>query len=266
MLIHLVGDVIGRPGREFLRRAMPVVRRTFAPDFIVVNGENSAAGHGITPATAKAIFRCGADVITSGNHVWDRREIVDQLGRNDRILRPLNYPPDSPGRGFSVQQTSDGVRVGVLNLMGRVFMPNVDDPFRAADRALEELGEIADLVLVDFHAETTSEKMALGWHLDGRVTALVGTHTHVPTADARILPQGAAYVSDLGMTGSYDSVIGMDKHSALERFLTQRPVRFKPAEGDVRLNSVLVEADPTTGRASSIRRLDWSEQDLEEAS
>jgi metallophosphoesterase (TIGR00282 family) len=250
-----VGDVFGTPGRRVLKSGLKRLRQEHAPDLVVVNGENVAGGSGITPDTAEELFRCGADVITTGNHVWDKREIVPYLDRHPRLLRPANYPHPAPGPGVCVVEARDGTPVAVVNLMGRVFMADVDDPFRALDAILREIGDQTRVVLVDFHAEATSEKMAFGWHVDGRVTAVVGTHTHVPTADERVLPGGTAYISDVGMTGPYDSVIGMDKAIVLERFLSQRPARFAPAEGDVRLAAVLIEASPVTGRASAIRRL-----------
>jgi metallophosphoesterase (TIGR00282 family) len=265
MRLLFVGDVFGTPGRRFLKPALRVLRRRHRPDLVVVNGENAAGGAGLTPDTAEEIFRAGADVITSGNHVWDRKEVVPLLERNGRVLRPANYPDPAPGSGVCVVEAADGTPVAVVNLQGRVFMSPVDDPFRAADAILDELGGAARVVVVDFHAEATSEKLAFGWYLDGRVTAVLGTHTHVPTADARVLPAGTAYVSDVGMTGPYASVIGMDKETVIERFRTQRPHRMVPAEGgDVRAAAVLVEA-AEDGRALSIERVDLRE-DAEGAS
>ncbi len=257
MRILFAGDVVARVGRRVLRDGLRALRGTHRPDLIVVNGENAARGHGLTPQCADEIFRAGADVITSGNHVWDRREVLSLLDRDPRILRPANYPEPAPGAGVHVVDHPGTGPVAVVNLMGRLFMADIDDPFRVADEILAELRDRARIVLIDFHAEATSEKIAFGWHVDGRVTAVVGTHTHVPTADERVLPGGTAYITDVGMTGPYDSVIGVDKEAVLERFRTQRPVRFSPAENDARLCAVLIEADPESGRATSIRRIDW---------
>jgi len=257
-----VGDVFGSPGRRALKPGLRLLRARHAPDLVVVNGENAAAGAGLTPETAEEIFRAGADVITSGNHVWDRKEVAPLLERNGRVLRPANYPDPAPGSGVCLLPAADGTPVAVVNLQGRVFMAAVDDPFRVMDAILHELQGRARVVLVDFHAEATSEKLAFGWYVDGRVTAVLGTHTHVPTADARVLPGGTAFVCDVGMTGPYASVIGMDKDVVVERFLTQRPFRMVPAEGgDVRVAAVLVDCGED-GRARSIVRVDLGEADL----
>jgi metallophosphoesterase (TIGR00282 family) len=252
--VLFVGDVMGQAGRRFLRPALRRLRVVHDPHLVVVNGENAAGGYGLTPATAEELFRAGAEVITTGNHIWDRREIVDYLDKHERLLRPANYPAPAPGSGVCVLEVA-GRTVAVANLMGRLFMSDVDDPFRRADEILADLEPRTSTILVDFHAEATSEKIAMGWHLDGRVSAVIGTHTHVATADARVLPGGTAYVTDIGMTGAYDSVIGVRKEEALERFLTQRPVRLSPADGDVRLAGALVEIG-ANGRAASIRRLE----------
>lgn len=259
MRILFVGDVFGGAGRRILKPALRRLRKELSPDLVVVNGENSAGGKGLTPDTSEELFRAGSDVVTSGNHVWDRREIVPYIGSHERLLRPANYPDPAPGAGVCIVTARDGNEVAVINVMGRVFMPDVDDPFRIIDAVLAEIRGRAQVILVDFHAEATSEKMAFGWYLDGRVTAVVGTHTHVATADERILPKGTAYISDVGMTGPHDSVIGMDKALVLERFLTQRPVRFEPADGDVRLSGVVIEASPLDGKAASIRRIELRE-------
>jgi metallophosphoesterase (TIGR00282 family) len=261
MRILFVGDVVARAGRRVLKAGLRALRDGESPDLVVVNGENAARGNGLTPQTSDELFRAGADVITSGNHIWDRREVLPLLEREPRLLRPANYPDPAPGAGVHLLEHPRFGPVAVVNLMGRLFMHDVDDPFRAVDEILDELNGRARLILVDFHAEATSEKIAFGWHVDGRVTAVVGTHTHVPTADERILPGGTAYISDVGMTGPYDSVIGVDKTAVLERFRTQRPVRFSPAERDARLCAVLIEADETTGLAVSIRRLEWRAED-----
>ena len=248
----MVGDVVGRPGREAVTALVPGLRDELALDLVVVNAENAAAGRGLTAKIAKELFAAGVDILTSGNHIFNVREFVPTLDGDLPILRPANYPALAPGRGT--------IQVGgatVINLMGRTFMPvQVDDPFRAADEALATLPP-ASVVLVDFHAEATSEKQALGWYLDGRVSAVVGTHTHVPTADARVLPQGTAYVSDLGMCGAVDSVIGDDVASVITRFTTSMPTRLPVATGDeAQLNGVMVEIDETSGRALGIERVD----------
>jgi metallophosphoesterase (TIGR00282 family) len=234
------------------------LKREIGADLVIVNGENAAGGAGLTAATSDEIFAAGADVVTTGNHVWDKREIAGLIEREPRILRPANYPEGSPGAGVIVV-TAAGARVGVVNLMGRVFMPLVDDPFRAADRIVEELRASAQAIIVDFHAEATSEKSAFAWYLDGRASAVLGTHTHVATADARILPGGTAFVTDVGMTGPFDSVIGVKKEQAIERFRTSRPIPYETAEGDVRLAAVRVDVDTASGRATAIERIELSE-------
>ena len=247
----MIGDVIGRPGRRAVQALLPGLRDEFAIDVVVANGENAAAGFGITPDTAQELFDAGVDAITSGNHIWDQREIIPHLDSDMPIMRPLNYPPTAPGRG-SVEVNG----AVVVSLIGRVFVGNYDCPFRAMDALMERLGDGRRVVLVDFHAEATSEKAAMGWYLDGRATAVVGTHTHVATADTRLLLNGTAYVSDLGMVGPCDSVIGSNIQDALERFLHQTPHRLTVAGGAVRFNSVLVDIDEVTGRATSIARVD----------
>jgi metallophosphoesterase (TIGR00282 family) len=246
----MVGDAVGRTGREALVTLLPGLRRELAVDFVVANGENAAAGRGITPNEAEEFFRCGVDVITTGNHVWDQKEIIPYLESGAPILRPLNFPRGVPGRGILKQ---DGFTV--INLQGRVFMADIDCPFQTVDRALVDVRDGA-IVIVDMHAEATSEKLAMGWYLDGRVSAVIGTHTHVPTADARVLPRGTAFVCDVGMTGARDSVIGDTVEGVLQRFLTAMPVRLQPASGPAVLNSVLIDVDDQTGRARSIVRVD----------
>jgi len=258
MKILFVGDVVGAPGRRILRARLPALKRETGTDLTIVNGENAAGGAGLTVATADEIFGAGADVVTTGNHVWDKREIVGLIERDPRILRPANYPEGSPGAGVAVV-TAGGVRVAVVNLMGRVFMPLVDDPFRAADRIVLGLKTEAQVVVIDFHAEATSEKMAFAWHLDGRVAAVLGTHTHVATADERVLPGGTAFITDVGMTGPFDSVIGVKKEQAIERFRTSRPIPYETADGDARLNAVRLTVDPASGRATSIARIELAE-------
>jgi len=261
MRILFVGDVVAQAGRRVLKDGLRALRKSHSPDLIVVNGENSARGHGLTPQCSDQIFSAGADVITSGNHVWDRREVLALLERDPRVLRPANYPDPAPGSGVHLVEHPAAGPVAIVNLMGRLFMADVDDPFRAVDEILGELEGRARLVLIDFHAEATSEKIAFGWHVDGRATAVVGTHTHVATADERVLPGGTAYITDVGMTGPYDPVIGVDKTAVLERFRMQRPVRFSPAEDDARLCGVTIDADPHSGRATAIERVEWRESE-----
>jgi metallophosphoesterase (TIGR00282 family) len=259
--ILFVGDIFGRPGRHIVRDHLADIVSTRAIELVIANGENSAAGFGITPSLAEEILALGVDVITTGNHVWDKREIIDYFRAAERngasnarrVLRPANYPAGTPGVGWYEGQTKQGTRFAVINLQGRVFMVDNDDPFRVADALLKQIQ--AKVVFVDMHAEATSEKCAMGWYLDGRVTAVVGTHTHVPTADERVLPGGTAYVTDVGMTGPYDSIIGVEKEHVLQRFLTNVPGRFEPARGDVRLCAVIIDCDENTGRASAIERL-----------
>jgi len=260
MKILFIGDIFGRPGRTIVKDLLPQLVRDRKPDLIIANGENAAAGFGITPSLAEEFFELGIDVITTGNHVWDKREILDYFqdtngptaSQAKRVLRPANYPADMPGSGL-YQGTKGGVAYAVLNLQGRVFMASNDDPFRVADALLKQV--TAKVIFVDMHAEATSEKVSFGWYLDGRVTAVVGTHTHIPTADERVLPQGTAYITDVGMTGPYDGVIGVQKELVIGRFLNGMPVRFEPASGDVRLCAVVVDCDENTGKARSIERL-----------
>ena len=252
----LIGDIIGKPGRTAVRHALPELRSELDIDLVVANGENVAAGMGLTPALAEELLEMGIDVITSGNHIWDKREIYAYLEGDRPVLRPLNYPGDSPGRGWLVHHLPDGGEVAVINLMGRVYMNQLDSPFAAADALFDQAAEpLPPVRLVDFHCEITSEKNAMGWYLDGRVSAVVGTHTHVPTADARVLPKGTAYISDLGMTGPRDSIIGFSVETVLPRFLRHLPTRLEVGEGPVMLNAVVVEADRTSGRASSIEQV-----------
>jgi metallophosphoesterase (TIGR00282 family) len=253
--ILFVADVIGSPGRDVLQALLPDLKRRTGAHLTIVNAENSAGGFGVTRDSAADLFTGGADVLTGGNHLWDRREGASYVAEEPRLVRPANMPPGTPGQGWGVFKAADGTPVGVINLLGRVFMKEVDCPFRAVDQALEALRGKCKAVLVDFHAETSAEKMAMGWHLDGRVSALIGTHTHVQTADERVLPRGTAFLGDAGMTGGFDSVIGMDREAALRRFLTLRPERLTPSPGDPRLNGALIEVESATGRAVSIVRI-----------
>jgi len=262
MNILFIGDIVGRPGRELLRKGLPGLVVRHEVDLVIANAENAAAGFGITRDLGDALLGWGVDVLTSGNHIWDKREAIEYIAREPRLLRPANYPAGVPGHGSYVAQTGDGRQVGVINVMGRVFMSSLDDPFAVVLRQIDALRHKTRVIIVDFHAEATSEKLAMGWHLDGKVTAVVGTHTHVQTADERILPNGTAYLTDAGMTGPHDSIIGMEKEPALARFLNGMPSKFEPATGNPRLNGVVISADDKTGRATSITRLSYSEQDL----
>ena len=251
MRMLFLGDIVGSCGRDAVVATVPKLRRELALDYVVVNGENIAGGRGITPATADDLFSCGVDLISGGNHTFNHREIYPYLDETPGIVRPLNYPAGAPGHGVATAG-----ELTLVNLIGRAFMASdYDDPFRAVDEALQSVPS-GQFVLVDVHAEATSEKQALGWYLDGRVTAVVGTHTHVPTADHRLLPHGTAYCSDAGMCGARDSVIGDDVQAVISRFVTQMPTRLPPAEGVAVLNGIVVEADNTTKRAISIERCD----------
>ena len=255
--ILYIGDIFGRPGRRIVKESLPEIAREHAPDLILANGENAASGFGITPPLVDELLDLGISVLTSGNHIWDKKEIVGYMAEREdgRLLGPANYPDPAPGRGLFVGRTRAGLDYAVLNLQGRVFMPAIDCPFRTADRLLASIPDSVKIRIVDMHAEATSEKLSMGWYLDGRVTAMVGTHTHIPTADEFVMPQGTAYITDLGMTGPYESVIGIDKDTAIRKFLTQIPERFEVAKNDVRFCAALVEANPETGRAVSIERI-----------
>lgn len=255
MNILFVGDIVGRCGRTILRERLPRLVDRKQIDFVIANGENAAAGFGMTAEVVAELQDLGVDVLTSGNHIWDKREVYPHLEQNRRLLRPANYPPTVPGRGCGIYHTSAGYPIGVLNLEGRVFMNALDCPFRCADSLLEELHRETRVVIVDIHAEATSEKAALGHYLDGRVSLVVGTHTHVQTADERILPGGTAYISDAGMTGGRDSVIGIRKELSIERFLTQMPVRYDVSKKDPMMCAVFVDVDETTGAARKIERV-----------
>jgi metallophosphoesterase (TIGR00282 family) len=255
MKLLFVGDVIGKPGRRALQSLLPRLVDHHRADYVVVNVENSAGGFGVTPEVLGEIASLPIDVYTTGNHVWDKKEGVEILDRERRLLRPHNYPEGNPGKGLHVGETAAGIPVAVINLEGRVFMHNLDSPFLVADRLLKDLDPQVKVVFVDFHAEATSEKQALGFYLDGRVSAVVGTHTHVPTADERVLPKGTALLTDVGMTGPYESVIGMRADKVLKRFLLQTPASFEVAKRDVRLAGVVIDIDEQTGKARVIERL-----------
>lgn len=255
MNLLFIGDIFASPGRAMVASHARRLAVEHQAQLVIANGENSAGGFGITPMIAEELFSYGVDVITTGNHVWDKKEIYEYLPKNERLLRPANYAEDLPGTGVVVVPADNGVKVAVINLQGRAQMPSTDDPFRKADQILNALDGSVKVRFVDFHAELTSEKTAMGWYLDGRVSAVVGTHTHVPTADARVLPGGTAYQSDAGMTGPYDSVIGVDKDIILRRFLTALPVRMEAARNNPELHGVVVDVDEATGKARSIQRI-----------
>jgi len=260
----LIGDIVGRPGRELVRRGLAALVEHHAVDLVIANAENAAAGFGITREIGDQLLDWGIDVLTSGNHIWDKKEAIDYIGAEPRLLRPVNYPAGVPGNGSYLARTEDGRSAGVINVMGRVFMIAIDDPFASVLREIEAMRKRTRVIVIDFHAEATSEKMAMGWHLDGKATAVIGTHTHVQTADERILPKGTAYLTDVGMTGPHDSVIGVETEVALGRFLNAMPARFETATANPRLNGVIVEADEKTGLATRIERLSYSADELEQ--
>jgi len=254
--IFFIGDIVGSPGRKIVHERLADILAQRQVDLCIANGENSAAGFGITPRIAQDLLANGIDVITGGNHIWDRREIMEFFPHEPRLLRPANFPNGAPGSGLYVG-AKNGVPYAVLNVQGRTFMTQLDDPFRIIGCELAKIPVDVKVIFVDMHAEATSEKVAMGWHLDGKVSVVVGTHTHVATADCRVLPGGTAYITDVGMTGPHDSVIGMDKRGVLQRFHDAMPARFVVAEGDIQMNTVLVDVDESTGRARSIERLNF---------
>lgn len=255
MNILFIGDVVGKPGRTALQQALPGLREQYSIDLIIANVENAAGGFGLTPQVSEEFFQMGIDVLTSGNHIFDKKEIIEHLGKNERILRPANYPQATPGRGAYLALTRGGDYVGVLNLMGRVFIDTIDCPFKKADEEIEKLRKKAKIIFVDMHAEVTSEKTAMGHYLDGRVSAVVGSHTHVQTADECILPKGTAYLTDAGMTGPVDSVIGITKEIAISRFLTRLPKRMETSNNPGQVRGALVSIDSRSGRATAIQRI-----------
>ncbi len=255
MKILFIGDTVAHAGRTIVHDHLKHLQNEHGIDLTILNCENAAAGFGVTPRIADDFFDWGVDVLTSGNHIWDKKEIIPYLSKNSRILRPANYPPDNPGRGAAIVKTRTGEEAAVLNLQGRVFMPATDDPFRVADAELAKLPKHIKVIFVDMHAEATSEKVAMGWHLDGRVSAVVGTHTHIPTADETILPEGTAYLTDVGMAGPFFSVVGVMKEDAIRRFVTSIPDKFESASQDARLNAVVLNIDSKTGKARSIERI-----------
>jgi len=255
MNILFIGDIVGSPGREATKLLLPELKKEYRLDFVIANAENAAGGSGITQRVAEEIFDSGVDVMTSGDHIWKKREIFEFIEQEERILRPLNFPSGAPGRGFGVFETKDGIKVGVINVNGRVFMEALECPFRTTLAATEAVSGQTNIIIVDVHAEATSEKVALGWYLDGKVSAVLGTHTHVQTADERILPQGTAYLTEAGMTGPYDSIIGRKIEDVLERFITCIPTRFEIAKENIQLHGAVLDIDENTGKARSIIRI-----------
>src|SRR5215813_11612486 len=255
MKILFIGDTVGKAGRAIVHHHLKQLQQDFMVDLTILNCENAAAGFGVTPKIADEFFDWGIDVLTSGNHVWDKKEIIPYLTKNARILRPANYPEDNPGHGLAILKTRTGEDAAVLNLQGRVFMTPIDDPFRVADTELGKIPPHIKVKFVDMHAEATSEKVAMGWYLDGRVSAVIGSHTHIPTADETILPKGTAYLTDAGMSGPFDSVVGIVRDQIIQRFLTQIPARMDTSSQDARLNAVFIEVDSQTGKARKIERI-----------
>lgn len=266
MKVLCLGDVVGKPGRQAVIALLEDLKKELAVDFTVVNGENAAGGSGITPRLANQLYRAGADVLTLGDHVWDQKDLEVFLDEQPTIVRPANFPEGTPGRGWCIHTLPNGLKVGVVNLLGRVFMRyQVACPFLMLEKIAEEIRKETPIIIVDMHAETTSEKVAMGHFIDGRVSVVFGTHTHIQTADDRVLSQGTAYITDLGMTGPYDSVIGQNKHAIIKRFLTSRPVRFQVAQDRVMIHGILVDIDEATGRARSITRVQRHYEDVSEA-
>jgi metallophosphoesterase (TIGR00282 family) len=263
MKLLFLGDIVGRPGRDLIRRHVRALATRHGVDLVIANGENAAGGAGITRENMLEILSSGVDVITTGNHVWDKRETLEFIGNEPRLLRPANYPEGTPGAGSCVVTAKNGIRVGVINVMGRVFLHAIDDPFRAAEREIARVrGDGAQVIFVDVHAETTSEKIALSYYLDGMVTAVIGTHTHVQTADERILAGGTACLTDVGMTGPHDGVIGIAKDAIIARFVSGLPARFETASGDPKMHGVVIDVDESNGHATAITRLSLTEDEL----
>jgi metallophosphoesterase (TIGR00282 family) len=255
--ILFIGDIVGSPGRKIVHDRLADILSQRAIEFCIINCENAASGFGVTPKIAEELFEAGADVLTSGNHIWKRKEIIDYFLTEPRLLRPANFPNGSPGAGLFIGRAKSGMGCAVLNLQGRTYMSPIDDPFRTAKAELSRIPRDVKIIVVDMHAEATSEKVAMGWYLDGKVSAVLGTHTHIATADERVLPSGTAYITDVGMTGPHDSVIGMEKEGIIRHFLDAMPSRFIVADGDTQMNSVLLDVDESTGRARSIERLNF---------
>jgi 2',3'-cyclic-nucleotide 2'-phosphodiesterase len=255
MNVLLIGDVVGKPGRQLLEMFLPPLIQEYELDFIIANAENVAHGFGVTADTADQLFRTGVNILTSGNHIWDKKEIFEYISKESRLLRPANYPSNVPGKGFTIAESKRGQKVGVVNLQGRIFMGPSDDPFSIGMQIVERIRRDTPVIFVDIHGEASSEKQAMGWFLDGKVTAVFGTHTHVPTADQRVLPGGTAYITDVGMSGPYDSVIGIDKDQIIQKFLDQMPTRFEVAKENPILHAALVRLNPDTGHALNIERI-----------
>lgn len=254
MKILFIGDVVGSPGRKMVDKYLPILKKKYKPIITIVNGENAAGGKGITQKIYKGFLEAGAHVITMGNHTWDNREIFEFIDEANWLIRPANLPENNPGKGYVIV-TVNSVKIAVINLIGRTFLPPSDCPFQKAEQLLEEIRKITSIIFVDFHGEATSEKQAMGWFLDGKVTAVVGTHTHVQTADNRILPRGTAYITDAGMTGPYDGILGIDRNIIINRFLTNLPARFEVASGREQLNGVIITVDEKTGLAKQIDKI-----------
>jgi len=257
MRILFIGDIVGQPARNTLKRCIPELKYDYKFDICIANAENAAGGSGISPKVADELFSFGIDILTSGDHIWRNKEIFSIINRNDRILRPANYPDSSPGHGCCVINTNKGITVGVINLLGRVFMNPIDSPFVTVINEIEKIKNKTKIIIVDFHAEATSEKIAMGWYLDGKVSAVLGTHTHVPTADNKILPNGTAYITDVGMVGAKNSVLGRDIEPVVRHFVNSLPQRFTVADGDISVQGVIIEIDETTGFATRIERIDY---------
>jgi len=255
MNVLLIGDIIGKPGRQLLEMFLPSLIEEHNLDLVIANAENAAHGFGVTPETADQLYRTGVNILTSGNHIWDKKEVFEYISKEFRLLRPANYPPNVPGKGYVITQTRSGRTAGVINLQGRIFMGPSDDPFAAGMQLVEKIRRETPIIFVDMHGEASSEKQAMGWYLDGKVTAVFGTHTHVPTADQRILSGGTAYVTDVGMTGPYDSVIGIEKDQIIQKFLDQMPTRFEVAKENPIFQAILVRLDPDNGHALSVERI-----------
>jgi len=261
MRVLVIGDVVGRPGKYILSELLKKLKQEFSVDFTIANGENAAGGFGITANIARKLRYFGVDCITSGNHIWDKKDIIEVLDKTDFLLRPANYPPSNPGRGHKIFHLEDARKVAVINLQGRAYLKTIDCPFRVGEGLVNEVSAETNIIIIDFHAETTAEKRAFAWFIDGKVSLVFGTHTHVQTADECIMPNGTGYITDVGMTGSFDSVIGVKKHASIAYFLTQTPQRFDSAKKDRRLNAILVDIDDTTGRTTKIERIERSISD-----
>ena len=257
--ILMVGDIVGRPGRRAVKQMIRPLKKKYNIDFVIANGENAAGGNGLTQEIADELFDDGIDFLTMGNHTWDKKEIFEFIDLESRLIRPANYPPGTPGRGSTVVKVSKDIKIGIVNLAGRVFLPPLDCPFRTAEFVVNTLLKETKIIIIDFHAEATSEKIAFGWYMDGKVSAVLGTHTHVPTADERILPQGTGYITDVGMTGPRDSVLGVKTDIVINKFITQLPFRFEVAAGPAQLNGVLLHINELTGKTEYIKRIQETE-------